>query len=88
MIICDNNKAKILKIERDTDIDEIVELIIERKYIDILEHPKRKGQQIFILLFKNYIHVIPFVIDKSKNIIIKTVFPSRKFHKIYKERIK
>ncbi len=88
MVIYDSAKAKILKIERGIDIDEIVEFIIERKYIDILEHSNRKGQQIFILPYNNYIHVVPFVIDEDENIIIKTVFPSRKFHKIYKERIK
>ncbi len=86
MIVCDDKKAQILKLERD--IDEIVELIIERKYIDILEHPKREGQQIFILSYRNYVHVVPFVIDEDDNIIIKTVFPSRNFHKIYKERMK
>jgi hypothetical protein len=88
MIVCDDKKAQILKLERDIDIDEIVELIIERKYIDMLEHPKREGQQIFILSYRNYIHVVPFVIDEDDNIIIKTVFPSRNFHKIYKERMK
>jgi len=88
MIIYDNNKAIILKSEREIDIDEIVEIIIERKYIDILEHPRRKDQQIFILSYNNYIYVVPFVIDEDENIIIKTVFPSRKFHKIYKEKIK
>lgn len=88
MIIYDNNKAKILKIEREIDIEEIVELIIERKYIEILGHPMREGQQVFIISYNNYTHVVPFVIDKDENIIIKTVFPSRKFHKIYKERIK
>jgi hypothetical protein len=88
MIICDNNKAKILKSEREIDVDEIVELIIEKKYIDILEHPNRDDQQIFILSYKYYIHVVPFVMDEDENIIIKTVFPSRKFHKIYRERIK
>ena len=88
MIVYDDKKAQILKLERDIDIDEIVELIIERKYIDILEHPKREGQQIFILSYRNYIHVVPFVIDEDDNIIIKTVFPSRNFHKIYKERMK
>ena len=86
MIVYDDKKAQILKLERD--IDEIVELIIERKYIDILEHPKREGQQIFILSYRNYVHVVPFVIDEDDNIIIKTVFPSRNFHKIYKERMK
>ena len=33
--------------------------------------------------YRNYTYVIPFVIDKDKNIVLKTVYPSRKFHKIY-----
>ena len=88
MIIYDDKKAQILKLERNIDINEIVELIIERKYMDILEHPKREGQQIFILSYRNYIHAVPFVVDEDDNIIIKTVFPSRNFNKIYKERLK
>lgn len=88
MIIYDDKKAQILKLERNIDIDEIVELIIDKKYLAILEHPKRGGQQIFILSYKDYIHVVPFVVDKNNNIIIKTVFPSRNFHKIYKESLK
>jgi len=88
MIIYDDKKAQILKLERNIDIDEIVELIIDKKYLDILEHPKRGGQQIFILSYKDYIHVVPFVVDKNNNIIIKTVFLSRNFHKIYKESLK
>jgi len=32
---------------------------------------------------KNYTHVVPFVIDENSNIILKTIYPSRKFHKIY-----
>ena len=85
MIIYDEQKAKLLKLERDIEIDEIVEIIIDKKYIEILENPKRKDQQIFILSYKDYIHAVPFVIDKDENIIIKTVFPSRNFQKIYKE---
>jgi hypothetical protein len=26
---------------------------------------------------------VPFVIDDDENIVLKTVFPSRKFHKLY-----
>ena len=88
MIIYDDKKAQILKLERNIDIDEIVELIIDKKYLAILEHPKRGCQQIFILSYKDYIHVVPFVVDKNNDIIIKTVFPSRNFHKIYKESLK
>ena len=88
MIIYDDKKAQTLKLERNIDIDEIIELIIDKKYLDILEHPKRGIQQIFILLYKGYIHGVPFIIDKNDDIIIKTVFPSRNFHKIYKESLK
>ena len=88
MIIYDDKKAQALKLERNIDIDEIVELIIDKKYLDILEHPKRGNQQIFILSYKDYIHVVPFVVDKNDDIVIKTVFPSRNFHKIYKESFK
>jgi len=88
MIIYDDKKARILRLERNIDIEDILKIIIDKKYIDILEHPKREGQQIFILLYRDYIHAVPFIVDKDDNIIIKTVFPSRSFHKIYKERLK
>ena len=87
MLIYDKNKAIKLRYERNIEIEDIEDIIINRKYLDILEHPKRAGQQIFILEYKDYIHVVPFVIDNDNNIIIKTVFPSRNFHKIYKEEL-
>jgi hypothetical protein len=88
MIIYDKNKAIKLRYERNIEIEDIIDIIINKKYLDILEHPKRVGQQIFILEYRDYIHVVPFVIDSDDNIIIKTVFPSRNFHKIYKEQLK
>ncbi len=88
MIIYDKNKAIKLRYERNIEIEDIVDIIINKKYLDILEHPKRAGQQIFILEYRDYIHVVPFVIDNDSNIIIKTVFPSRNFQKIYEEELK
>jgi len=44
MIIYDTEKANKLKIERDIDINEIIEIITQRKYIKIMKNPKRKGQ--------------------------------------------
>ncbi len=88
MIIYDSEKVKTLKLEHNIDIDVIIEIIVNKKYLDILENPKREGQLIFILSYKNYTHIVPFIIDENDNIVIKTVFPSRNFHKIYKEKIK
>jgi len=86
MIIYDKSKAIKLRFERNIEIEDIVDIITSKRYIDILEHPKREGQQIFIIEYRDYIHVVPFIIDSDGNIIIKTVFPSRNFHKIYKRR--
>jgi len=58
-------------------------LILEKKYLAILKNPSRTEQKIFIVSFQNYTYVVPFVIDNSQNIVLKTVFPSRKYHKIY-----
>jgi len=88
MIIYDKNKAIKLRFERNIEIEDIIDIIVNKKYLDILEHPKIKGQQVFVLEYRGYIHVVPFIIDKNNNIIIKTVFPSRSFHSIYKEKLK
>lgn len=85
MINYDENKASYLRLIRNIEIDEIIEIIVNKKYLDVLEHPKRENQQIFIILYNNYIHSVPFVVDEDENIIIKTVFPSRYFQKRYRK---
>jgi hypothetical protein len=87
MIIYDENKARFLKLKRNIIIGEIIDLILEKKYLDILENPGRDNQQIFIIYYNDYVHVVPFVVDKEKNIVIKTVFPSRNFQKKYREEL-
>ena len=82
MIIYDDKKAQILKLERNIDIDEIVELIIDKKYLDILEHPKRGGQKIFILSYKDYIQLFHLLSIKIMTLLSKRYFPveiSRKY---------
>ena len=32
------------------------------------------------------LQLVPFVIDKDENIVLKTAYPSRKFHKIFGRR--
>ncbi len=83
MIFWDDDKNSKLIAKRNISFDEISEIILREEYLDILENPKREDQMIFIVRLKNYIYVVPFIIDEDENIILKTAYPSRKFNKIY-----
>jgi len=57
------------------------------KLLDVLPHfnlEKYPNQKIFILSIKDYTYYVPFVEDKEK-IFLKSIVPSRKYHKIYKD---
>jgi uncharacterized DUF497 family protein len=82
-IIWDEKKNEKLIVERGISFDLVAELILQREYVAILENPTRKGQYIFLVPIDRYIHVVPFVIDEDDNIVLKTIFPSRKFHNLY-----
>ena len=83
MIYWDNEKNNKLIIERNISFEEICEIILDKKYLDILENPARPEQQIFIIQMQEYIYVVPFIIDEDDNIFLKTAYPSRKFQKKY-----
>jgi len=34
----------------------------------------------FLIPINGYIHVVPFIVDEENNLVLKAVFPSRKFH--------
>jgi uncharacterized DUF497 family protein len=79
----DEEKSKKLKAERGVSLEEVATLILERRYVAILKHPKRPGQRLFIVPIQGYMHVVPFVIDADGNLVLKTAFPSRNFQKRY-----
>jgi hypothetical protein len=80
-LIWDEDKSNRLKAERGISLDEVASMILQKRYLDIVKHPKRPRQWMFVLPINDYIHVVPFVIDKDGNVVLKTAFPSRKFHK-------
>lgn len=83
MIIWDEEKNQKLQAERGISFDQIAEIILRKEYLEILENKSRPNQQIFVIKSNNYIYAVPFIIDVQKNIILKTVFPSRKLYKKY-----
>lgn len=84
MIIGDPAKNAKLQLERNISFEQIADLVMENKYLDILEHPRRKNQNIFVIDINHYIYAVPFLIDAQDNIILKTAFPSRKLTKKYR----
>ena len=84
MIFWDEEKNLKLKLNRNISFEAISEIILDKKYIDILENPARPEQNIFVVEINNYIYAVPFSIDKNSNIILKTAYPSRKLNRKYR----
>jgi uncharacterized DUF497 family protein len=87
MIYWDEDKNNKLIAARNISFDEISEIILREEYLDILENPSNENQMIFIVRLNDYIYVVPFIIDENENIILKTAYPSRKFNKIYGDKL-
>ena len=85
-IIWDKEKNEWLMIHRNISFDEISEKIIKKDYLDIIENPNRDNQQCFVMNLNEYTWIIPFIIDDTDNIVLKTAYPSRKSNKKYGEK--
>jgi uncharacterized DUF497 family protein len=79
----DPGKAEKLLKERSINLEEIVDILSADRYLKMLENKSRPEQNIFILRYKGYIHVVPFIFDIHGNHVIKTAYPSRKYNKIF-----
>lgn len=82
-IVWDEAKNRKLKQTRGISFEDVGQLILDRKYVKVLEKPVHPKQMIFVISYRGYTHVVPFVIENDDTIVLKTVFPSRKFHKLY-----
>ncbi|HOD12129.1 MAG TPA: toxin [Candidatus Omnitrophota bacterium] len=76
-------KSQRLKRARGVSFEEI----INTRLVDICRHPEKSHQQIMIFEHKNYLWAVPFVYDGSQ-IFLKTIYPSRKLTKFYRQRKK
>jgi hypothetical protein len=74
-------KSERLKRTRGVSFEEI----ITAKLVDILSHPLRENQKLMLFEYKSYIWIVPFM-DKGDEIFLKTLYPSRKYTKVYKKR--
>ncbi len=74
------DKNKILKLKRGVSFEEI----LDSKFIGTEKHSTRENQTVMLFEYKNYIWIVPCVIEKDY-IFLKTLFPSRKYTQKYKK---
>jgi hypothetical protein len=75
------DKNKLLKEARGVSFEEI----LDSKFIGADKHPTRKNQMVLKFEYKEYIWIIPCVIE-ANYIFLKTMFPSRKYTRTIKEK--
>lgn len=83
-----NEKNNILKQTRDVCFEDVELAIISDRVLDIVPHhnkDKYPNQELMIVMIHNYTYYIPFVMDDDE-IFLKNIIPSRKHHKIYKDK--
>lgn len=80
-------KNEALKQTRNISFEEIVIAIDDGMVVDVLHHPNQDrypGQRIYLVEYRDYIYAVPHVRDETKNeIFLKTIFPTRRYTKIY-----
>lgn len=84
-IVFDKEKNTKLKIQRGINFEDIKEAIGRGGLINIINNPNKilyPNQKIYIVKLNDYIYGVPYVED-GKRIYLKTVYPSRKFTKLY-----
>ena len=82
------DKNKWIKHERGVSFEQVVFCIENGKLLDIIKHPnqkKYKGQGFYVVDIDNYVFIIPYV-ESENGFFLKTVFPSRKYTKMYLHR--
>jgi hypothetical protein len=79
-------KNELLKVERGISFERIVVAIEEGHLLDVVDHPnleRYKNQKIFIVDIEGYAICVPFVEEPNGDFFLKTLFPSRKYTKLF-----
>lgn len=85
------NPLKNLKLleERGIGFEDVIAVLDTKGPLTILDHPnkvKYPKQKIYGLDIEGYGYLVPFE-KQGKKILLKTIYPSRKITRIYKEKL-
>ncbi|MDA3936010.1 MAG: hypothetical protein PF636_03970 [Actinomycetota bacterium] len=62
-------------------------MIQQGDYQDVIANPSHAGQHCLVLRLRSYTWIVPYVIDAEDRLVLKTAYPSRKYHRIYGDDI-
>ncbi len=83
-----NEKNQYLLQERGISFERIVFEIINGNELAVLEHPNQltyPGQKISMVQVDDYVYAVPFI-ENETEIFLKTIIPSRKATKNYRNK--
>jgi len=76
----DNEKNEMLRENRGVCFEQVVVLMERGDVLDTIEHPNQDrypGQKIAIIRNDDYAYLVPYL-EKSEELFLKTIIPSRK----------
>ena len=79
-------KNQLLKATRGISFEDVRDAIEGNGLLANVAHPNshRSNQHLYVVKIGNYAYVVPYVLnEQAKKIFLKTIYPSRKFTKIY-----
>ncbi len=74
-------KSERLKRTRGASFEDI----LTGDLIGIKQHSKKLHQNIMLFEYNRYIWLVPYVVESNGDIFLKTLYPSRKYTKLYKK---
>jgi len=84
-IVYEWNEEKniILSKEREISFEDVIFALKNDKLLDIILSPTHIEQKCFVVEMKSYAYIIPYVKVNGTTYFLKTIYPSRKYTKIY-----
>ncbi len=76
-----------LKRERNISFERIIFHLSKGDVWKIPDHPDQTnypGQKIYFVVIEDYVYLVPHIVE-NKYIFLRTIIPSRKVTKLYKE---
>lgn len=75
--------------ERGVTFEDVIAILDSRGALGVIDHPnkaKYPRQKIYIIEIDAYLYLVPFE-KKDNKAILKTIYPSRKMTKIYRDKL-